>query len=120
MKGRIGGDSPLTERGREFARQLGKFVNSERDSGELSVALRVWTSHLKRTIETASYITGAVREPWKALNEIDAGVCEGMTYEEIQEKFPQDFAKRDNDKFHYRYPSGEVSIPKHSVVVYFR
>ena len=37
------------------------------------------------------------------------GVCEGMTYEKIQEKFPEDFARRDDDKFHYRYPRGEVS-----------
>jgi broad specificity phosphatase PhoE len=36
------------------------------------------------------------------------GVCEGMTYEEIQEKFPEDFARRDEDKFHYRYSRGEV------------
>ena len=31
-----------------------------------------------------------------------------MTYEEIQAKYPEDFALRDQDKFHYRYPSGEV------------
>lgn len=30
-----------------------------------------------------------------------------MTYEEIQERFPADFAARDQDKFHYRYPRGE-------------
>lgn len=34
--------------------------------------LRVWTSHLKRTMQTAGYIKGASSEPWKALNEIDA------------------------------------------------
>ena len=38
------------------------------------------------------------------------GICEDMTYEEIQEKYPQDFADRDQDKYHYRYPSGEVNI----------
>mgnify|MGYP001800515399 CR=1 FL=1 len=37
------------------------------------------------------------------------GVCEEMTYEEIQDKYPDDFARRDEDKFHYRYPRGEVS-----------
>jgi len=31
-----------------------------------------------------------------------------MTYEEIAEKFPEEFAKRDQDKYHYRYPTGEV------------
>ena len=30
-----------------------------------------------------------------------------MTYEEIQTKFPKQFALRDQDKYHYRYPKGE-------------
>lgn len=37
------------------------------------------------------------------------GVCEELTYEEIQEKFPSEFALRDQDKYRYRYPKGEVS-----------
>jgi broad specificity phosphatase PhoE len=37
------------------------------------------------------------------------GICEGFTYEEIAEKYPEEFAKRDQDKYHYRYPTGEVS-----------
>ena len=36
------------------------------------------------------------------------GVCEGMTYAEIAEKYPEDFWKRDMDKYHYRYHMGEV------------
>ena len=35
------------------------------------------------------------------------GDCEAMTYEEIQTKFPKQFALRDQDKYHYRYPKGE-------------
>ncbi|XP_025108761.1 6-phosphofructo-2-kinase/fructose-2,6-bisphosphatase-like isoform X5 [Pomacea canaliculata] len=99
--GRIGGDSDLSERGWQYAEALGKFVEEENIQ-----ELKVWTSELKRTIQTARYIS-APKEHWKALNEIDAGVCEGMTYEEIQEKYPEEFALRDQDKFHYRYPSGE-------------
>ena len=30
-----------------------------------------------------------------------------MTYEEIAEKYPEDFAARDEAKFTYRYPRGE-------------
>ena len=37
------------------------------------------------------------------------GVCEGMTYEEIAAKHPEEFAMRDQNKFLYRYPGGEVS-----------
>lgn len=32
-----------------------------------------------------------------------------MTYENIQEKFHEEFTARDQDKFHYRYPQGEMS-----------
>lgn len=35
------------------------------------------------------------------------GICEEMTYEEIEEKYPTDFAARDQNKFSYRYPRGE-------------
>ena len=30
-----------------------------------------------------------------------------MTYEEIHAKYPKEFALRDQDKYHYRYPKGE-------------
>ncbi|XP_050030797.1 6-phosphofructo-2-kinase/fructose-2,6-bisphosphatase isoform X6 [Dermacentor andersoni] len=101
LQGRIGGDADLSERGREYALALAKFIKKQ------SIPrLRVWTSQLKRTIQTAAGID-APQERWKALNEIDAGICEEMTYEEIQEKFPEEFAARDQDKFHYRYPRGE-------------
>ena len=36
------------------------------------------------------------------MNEIDAGDCDGLTYEEIKEQFPEEFACRDEDKFMYR------------------
>jgi len=32
-----------------------------------------------------------------------------MTYEEIQERYPEEFALRDQDKYRYRYPKGEVT-----------
>lgn len=31
-----------------------------------------------------------------------------MTYDEVKEKFPEEFALRDEDKYYYRYPAGEV------------
>lgn len=36
------------------------------------------------------------------------GVCEEMRYEEIQDHYPLEFALRDQDKYRYRYPKGEV------------
>ncbi|XP_072705127.1 6-phosphofructo-2-kinase/fructose-2,6-bisphosphatase 1 [Ciconia boyciana] len=104
LRGRIGGDSGLSPRGRQYAQALSQFIRSQ------SIReLKVWTSHMKRTIETAEAL-GVPYEQWKALNEIDAGVCEEMTYEEIQERYPQEFALRDQDKYRYRYPKGEVNL----------
>ncbi|XP_029463191.1 6-phosphofructo-2-kinase/fructose-2,6-bisphosphatase 1 isoform X2 [Rhinatrema bivittatum] len=101
LKGRIGGDSGLSARGKQFAQTMGSFIRSQNIP-----ELKVWTSHMKRTIQTAESL-GVPYEQWKALNEIDAGVCEEMTYEEIQEYHPEEFALRDQDKYRYRYPKGE-------------
>ncbi|KAI4889448.1 hypothetical protein NFI96_002245 [Prochilodus magdalenae] len=101
VKGRIGGDSGLTFRGKEFARCLGQFIHKQGISD-----LKVWTSQMKRTIQTAEAV-GVPYEQWKALNEIDAGVCEELMYEEIQQRYPLEFALRDQDKYRYRYPKGE-------------
>lgn len=57
-------------------------------------------------MQTVKNIPGH-RTSLKELNEINAGICEGLTYEEIQERFPQEFAWRDQDKLKYRYPHGE-------------
>ncbi|XP_065338782.1 6-phosphofructo-2-kinase/fructose-2,6-bisphosphatase isoform X4 [Cloeon dipterum] len=101
LEGRIGGDSDLSARGRQYGNALSQFIISQNIPH-----LRVWTSWLKRTIQTVSGIP-APQERWKALNEIDAGICEEMTYEEISSKYPDDFAARDQNKFTYRYPRGE-------------
>uniref|UniRef100_A0A8C8JI05 6-phosphofructo-2-kinase domain-containing protein n=1 Tax=Oncorhynchus tshawytscha TaxID=74940 RepID=A0A8C8JI05_ONCTS len=101
LLGRIGGDSGLSPRGHKYATALGTFIKSQHIKD-----LKVWTSHMKRTIQTAEHL-GIPYEQWKALNEIDAGVCEEMTYEEIQDNHPEEFALRDQDKYRYRYPKGE-------------
>ncbi|XP_064822305.1 6-phosphofructo-2-kinase/fructose-2,6-bisphosphatase 4-like [Oncorhynchus masou masou] len=101
VKGRIGGDSGLSGRGKEFAKCLGKFIQEQNIKN-----LKVWTSQMKRTIQTAEAVA-VPYEQWKALNEINAGVCEELTYEEIQVHFPVEFSLRDQDKYRYRYPKGE-------------
>ena len=43
------------------------------------------------------------------------GVCEEMSYETIENTFPEEFALRDQDKYHYRYQGGEVTWPTPSI-----
>ncbi|KAL0821610.1 hypothetical protein ABMA28_005060 [Loxostege sticticalis] len=103
--GRIGGDASLSARGQLYARALGEHMNALAAREPMSV----WTSELRRTKQTAADIR-APKRAVRALNELDAGICEGLTYEEMQERFPQEFAWRDQDKLRYRYPWGESYI----------
>ena len=44
---------------------------------------------------------------WRTLEEIDAGVYDGLTYEEIKETAEQEYSRRQKNKYWYRYPHGE-------------
>uniref|UniRef100_A0A8C1XJ16 6-phosphofructo-2-kinase/fructose-2,6-bisphosphatase 2 n=1 Tax=Cyprinus carpio TaxID=7962 RepID=A0A8C1XJ16_CYPCA len=101
VQGCIGGDSELSSRGKEFSKALRGFLEDQKIPD-----LKVWTSQLRRTIQTAEEL-GVPYEQWKILNEIDAGICEEMTYEKIKETYPDEYSLRDQDKYHYRYPGGE-------------
>ncbi len=100
---RIGGDSLLSPRGEAFAARLSGFVAKE--IGE-DKEISIFTSTLRRTIETARPLVRPTVE-WRALDEIDAGDCDGMTYDEIQRRLPDEYEARESHKFDYRYPRGE-------------
>ncbi|OJT14217.1 Fructose-2,6-bisphosphatase [Trametes pubescens] len=102
VEGLIGGDSLLSERGMRYAKALPALITDNIGDAPLTV----WTSTLQRTIQTAQDLPYP-KLTWKSLDELDAGVCDGMTYEEIEQAYPDDFANRDEDKFNYRYRGGE-------------
>ncbi|KAF8246657.1 bifunctional 6-phosphofructo-2-kinase/fructose-2,6-bisphosphate 2-phosphatase [Wilcoxina mikolae CBS 423.85] len=66
----------------------------------------VWTSMLKRSIETAESFDEEEYDlkQMRMLNELNAGIAEGMTYDEIRAKWPEEYAQRKVDKLRYRYP----------------
>ncbi|KAG6873959.1 hypothetical protein C0995_008998 [Termitomyces sp. Mi166 len=129
VEGKIGGDSLLSPRGMQYARALPTLVTD--NIGDAS--LTVWTSTLRRTIQTAQYLPYP-KLTWKSLDELDAGkqfdLCpiipidiNAITQEIevvyslahsncfrinlVQQAYPEDFANRDDDKFNYRYRGGE-------------
>ncbi|XP_040993891.1 6-phosphofructo-2-kinase/fructose-2,6-bisphosphatase-like [Juglans microcarpa x Juglans regia] len=104
VRGRIGGDTGLSNRGEVYAKKLANFVEKRLKSER---AASIWTSTLQRTILTASPIVGFPKIQWRALDEINAGVCDGMTYEEINKNMPEEYEARKKDKLRYRYPRGE-------------
>jgi 6-phosphofructo-2-kinase len=67
----------------------------------------VWTSLLKRSVETAEEFQNDDDydvKNWEMLKELDAGDFEGLTYAEIESRFPSEYAKRKADKLSYIYP----------------
>ncbi|KAL2117073.1 hypothetical protein VTJ04DRAFT_9241 [Mycothermus thermophilus] len=134
---RLGGNSELTERGHYYGQALYNFITYKRKEWlveqknkiaqssfppkpgdntppypELFQELDdknfcVWTSMLKRSIETAEYFEADDDydvKAWEMLNELNAGDFEGMTYDEIAQKYPEEFEKRSRDKLQYIYP----------------
>ncbi|XP_042751433.1 6-phosphofructo-2-kinase/fructose-2,6-bisphosphatase isoform X2 [Lactuca sativa] len=104
VRGRIGGDTVLSEKGEVYAKKLSNFVEKRLKNER---AASIWTSTLQRTILTANQIGGFPKIQWRALDEINAGVCDGMTYEEIKKNMPDEYESRKKDKLRYRYPRGE-------------
>ncbi|XP_057526901.1 6-phosphofructo-2-kinase/fructose-2,6-bisphosphatase [Amaranthus tricolor] len=104
VRARIGGDSVLSDTGELYAKKLANFVEKRLKSER---AASIWTSTLQRTILTANHIVGFPKVQWRALDEINAGACDGMTYVEIKKNMPEEYESRDKDKLRYRYPRGE-------------
>ncbi|PWZ58159.1 6-phosphofructo-2-kinase/fructose-2,6-bisphosphatase [Zea mays] len=88
VRGRIGGDSSLSEAGELYSRKLASFVEKRLKSERTA---SIWTSTLQRTILTAHPIIGFPKIQWRALDEINAGVCDGMTYDEIKKSKPEEY-----------------------------
>lgn len=102
-KGLIGGDPDLTRKGQRYAHALADHLDASFPEPNSVV---IWTSSLKRAVQTANPL-GRRSLAWRALDEIDAGVCDAMSYAQIQQQLPDEYEARRNDKFHYRYPRGE-------------
>lgn len=104
LENRIGGDSPLTEKGMAQARALAKYFSRK----ELPV---IFTSEKKRTIQTAVPVKSLQKKCViiiiEEFNEIYSGECECMTYEEIRKTMPHVALARKADKYNYTYPEGE-------------
>ncbi|CAF4277421.1 unnamed protein product [Rotaria sordida] len=99
---RIGGDSPLSPAGITYTEVLAQYIANENIKD-----LIVWTSARQQAIDTAAKIN-APTESLKALNGINPGMFEGLTYREVAERYPEEFAARDRSKYYYRSPGGEV------------
>lgn len=104
LKQLLGGNPPLTSKGQAYAQQLPQLILPLVLSPQAPVS--VLTSTLQRTIQTAAHLPFA-QQRLSALDEINAGICEHMSYEQVAQAYPAVAQARAADKLGYRYPEGE-------------
>ena len=136
VAGKIGGDSDLSENGQKYAKAMTRFIAAQRKDWAVRQADKmanthfppvagdhtppnpyysheleqrnfcVWTSMLKRSIQTGQYFCDEDFEvkQMRMLDELNAGLMEGLTYEEIRTKYADEYLQRRRDKLAYRYP----------------
>ena len=136
VAGKIGGDSELSENGRKYAKAMTRFIEKQRIEWAVRQADKmanthfppvpgdhtppnpyyssdfehnnfcVWTSMLKRSVQTGQYFCDEDFEvkQMRMLDELNAGLMEGLTYDEIRTKYADEYLRRRRDKLAYRYP----------------
>eukprot|EP01103_Thecamoeba_quadrilineata_P004584 TRINITY_DN1431_c0_g1_i3.p1 TRINITY_DN1431_c0_g1~~TRINITY_DN1431_c0_g1_i3.p1 ORF type:complete len:362 (-),score=68.25 TRINITY_DN1431_c0_g1_i3:874-1959(-) len=98
VQGRMGGDSPLTERGKAFSQHLVTFFKNEfglnEENGAQKVKserkkVEVWTSMLGSAVQTAKFFRDSKFKVFKTrnLNALDTGYLTGYTESEVEDHF---------------------------------
>lgn len=66
----------------------------------------VWSSMMQRCVQSVEYFNEEEYDvkQMRMLDELHSGKMEGMTYKEIQDQYPEEYAHRKKDKLFYRYP----------------
>ena len=108
-EGRVQGqaDVELSAFGRVQAAAIGDSIRS------LSVAApigEIWSSPLRRALETAEAIAAAVGLPVRIeerLRELHAGIFQGHLWADLEIRFPEEVARWRSGDVHYAIPGGE-------------
>ena len=96
-------DAKLTDLGRRQAQSAAKALQA-------FPITRIYSSPLSRAMETAKPTAerlGLTIVPEPGILEIDAGEWEGLSFDEIAEKYPEEFDHLQNDRSLLQTPGGE-------------
>ena len=102
-------DVPLSKLGREQMRRAARAIETLRSDGSFG---KVFSSPLVRASEGARIITGKTAASIVTIEEfaeVHFGLFEGLTADEIRERYPDHFAIWNADRLapDYTYPEGE-------------
>jgi probable phosphoglycerate mutase len=101
-------DVPLSELGREQMRRAARAIAARRDKVNFG---KVFSSPLVRASEGAQIVAGKAAKivTIEEFAEVHFGLFEGLTADEIRERYPEHFAIWNADRLapDYTYPEGE-------------
>lgn len=105
-------DPPLNEGGIIQAVFCGRALKDIMERNNLKIK-NIFSSPQTRAVQTAKYINGMLDIPIikrEALKEINHGICEGMTHDEIKKKHPQIWDTYKKDRARLWFPEGESIV----------
>jgi broad specificity phosphatase PhoE len=96
-------DSEITEKGHLQAKRVAERLKDT----DIDV---IYSSSLKRTMQTAAYIAGIKGLPVTtsdSLREINGGDWEDLTWAELEERWPEEYETWENRPYAHKMPNGE-------------
>lgn len=114
QKSRLSGhiDSSISEEGRE---QIDKITNYLKDF-DIDKIYTTTSSRTKDTVKKLSELKFIEIIEKESLREISFGDFEGLTFDEIKDKYPKEFQDMIEKGYEYKYPNGESLIDSYNRV----
>lgn len=114
QKSRLSGhiDSSISEEGRE---QIDKITNYLKDF-DIDKIYTTTSSRTKDTVKKLSELKFIEIIEKESLKEISFGDFEGLTFDEIKDKYPKEFQDMIEKGYEYKYPNGESLIDSYNRV----
>ena len=114
QKSRLSGhiDSSISEEGKE---QIDKITNYLKDF-DIDKVYTTTSSRTKDTVKKLSKLKSIEIIEKESLKEISFGDFEGLTFDEIKDKYPKEFQDMIEKGYEYKYPNGESLIDSYNRV----
>ena len=114
QKSRLSGhiDSSRSEEGKE---QIDKITNYLKDF-DIDKIYTTTSSRTKDTVKKLSELKSIEIIEKESLKEISFGDFEGLTFDEIKDKYPKEFQDMIEKGYEYKYPNGESLIDSYNRV----
>ncbi|WP_305304689.1 histidine phosphatase family protein [Romboutsia ilealis] len=114
QKSRLSGhiDSSVSEEGKE---QIDKITNYLKDF-DIDKIYTTTSSRTKDTVKKLSELKSIEIIEKESLKEISFGDFEGLTFKEIENRYPEEFQDMIKKGYDYKYPNGESLIDSYNRV----